>query len=130
MEKSATQWMTEPLKKYAVFSGRARRAEYWWYTLLILIGTIVLAIVDVAVVGVEAMDTYGVGPLTGLFALATLLPSLGVSIRRLHDLDKSGWWLLLAILPLIGGLILLFWYVQRGTTGDNSYGPDPLYGTD
>ena len=72
------------------------------------------------------MDSYDASPLSALFALATLLPSLGVSIRRLHDLDKSGWWLLLAFLPLIGSLILLYWLIQRGTGRDNRFGPDPF----
>ena len=126
MEKSATQWMTEPLKKYAQFSGRARRAEYWWFYLLIILVSVALAIVDSMIIGIEAMDTYGGGPLMGLFGLGILLPSLGVSFRRIHDLDRSAWWLLIGLIPLIGGLILLFWFVQRGTVGENRFGPDPI----
>jgi uncharacterized membrane protein YhaH (DUF805 family) len=126
MEKSATQWMVEPLKKYASFSGRARRAEYWWYALFVGLISVVLGVVDTVIMGVGSMENYGIGPLTGLFALAIFLPSIGVTFRRLHDLDRSAWWVLLGLLPIIGSLVLLFWYVQRGTVGDNRFGPDPI----
>lgn len=125
MDRPATWWMIEPLRKYADFSGRARRREYWWFTLFVMVATVPLAILDVIVFG-ERVATYGAGPLTGIFTLALLLPSLGVSVRRMHDRDKSGWFLLLGVIPLIGGLILLFQFVQRGTVGDNRFGADPV----
>lgn len=130
MQKSAIQWMVEPLKKYASLSGRASRSEYWWYALFIGLVSIVLAAADVFIVGIDTVGTYGAGPLTGLFALAIFLPSIGVSFRRLHDLDRSAWWVLIGLLPIIGSLVLLFWYVQRGTVGDNRFGSDPIGGAD
>jgi uncharacterized membrane protein YhaH (DUF805 family) len=130
MDKSATQWMVEPIRKYASFSGRARRAEYWWFSLFLALGSFVLAILDSIVFGVATVADYGIGPLGGLFSLGLIIPSIAVSFRRLHDLDRSAWWLLLGLIPLIGALVLLFWYVQRGTVGDNRFGPDPLAGLD
>jgi uncharacterized membrane protein YhaH (DUF805 family) len=65
------------------------------------------------------------GPLTTILILGTIIPSIAVGIRRLHDTDKSGWWLLIALIPLIGGLVLLFFFVSDGTSGPNQYGPDP-----
>lgn len=131
MEKSAIQWMVEPIRKYATFSGRARRAEYWWFYLFFALLIGVLTAVDVMLFGydVEGGDPTG-NVLAGVAALALLLPFLAVAVRRLHDRDKSGWWLLWGLLPLIGGLILLYQYVQRGTAGDNRFGPDPLAGVD
>jgi uncharacterized membrane protein YhaH (DUF805 family) len=118
--------MVTPLRKYADFGGRARRKEYWWYGLLTLLITVPAAIGDVMILGIDAVAAYGGGPLTGLLGLALFLPSLGVAIRRLHDLDRSGWWLLVALLPLVGALLLLFWYCSRGTIGPNRFGPDPV----
>jgi uncharacterized membrane protein YhaH (DUF805 family) len=126
MDKSAIQWMVEPFRKYASFSGRARRAEYWWFTLFVALVIAGLTIVDTMIIGMESIETYGIGPLGALFSLALLLPSLALTVRRLHDRDKSGWWILWALLPLIGGLILLYQYVQRGTIGDNRFGADPI----
>lgn len=127
MEKSATEWMIEPLRKYANFSGRARRKEYWWYQLFITLAIAGLSIVDAMMMGPERlMATGGFGPLVGIAALGLILPSIGVSVRRLHDRDKSGWFLLVGLIPLVGGLIMLYWYVQRGTVGENRFGPDPI----
>jgi uncharacterized membrane protein YhaH (DUF805 family) len=128
MEKSAMQWMVEPIRKYATFSGRARRAEYWWFGLFVGLVVFGLTMVDMLLIGADAMAEYGAGPLTGLFSLAIIIPSIAVTVRRLHDRDKSGWWLLWSLLPLIGALILLIQYVQRGTAGDNRFGTDPLAG--
>jgi uncharacterized membrane protein YhaH (DUF805 family) len=128
MEKSATQWMVTPLRKYVDFGGRARRKEYWWYTLFTGLLVTATLVGDATIIGFDALAAYGSGPLTGLLALALFLPSLGVTIRRLHDHDRSGWWVLLALLPIVGALVLLFWYVSRGTIGANRYGPDPVGG--
>lgn len=131
MQKTAKQWMVEPLKKYATFSGRARRAEYWWFYLFFGLVIGVLTFVDILLFGYSPeKDEPTANVLAGIAALGLLLPMLAVSIRRLHDRDKSGWWLLWGLLPLIGGLILLYQYVQRGTVGDNRFGPDPLAGED
>ncbi|MEZ4714371.1 MAG: DUF805 domain-containing protein [Caldilineaceae bacterium] len=115
-------WYLEVLKKYAVFSGRARRAEYWYFVLFNVIVSIVLAVIDI-ILGTGG-DT-GVGILGALYSLAVMLPGLGVSVRRLHDIGRSGWWLLLGIIPIIGGLILLYWAIQDSESGANQYGPYP-----
>jgi uncharacterized membrane protein YhaH (DUF805 family) len=109
--------------KYATFSGRARRAEYWWFTLFLFIANAILGLLD----GMSFGWGHGMGqPLSALFSLATFLPSLAVSVRRLHDTGRSGWWLLLVLIPLIGWLVLLWWFVTEGDAGANAYGPDPL----
>lgn len=108
--------------KYVDFTGRAARSEYWWFALFTVIVQIVLHLLQF-ILG-ETLT----GILSGLVALAFLLPSLAVSVRRLHDKDKSGWFLLLGFIPIIGGLILLFWFVTPGTPGANRFGADPLGG--
>lgn len=113
--------------KYVDFSGRASRSEYWWFVLFILLGNFVLSFFDAAIFG-TAVDGQPVSVLGGIWSLALLLPSIAVGVRRLHDLDKSGWWLLLVLIPLIGFLVLLFFFVQKGTNGPNRFGPDPLVG--
>jgi uncharacterized membrane protein YhaH (DUF805 family) len=111
----ATAVKTVLMQKYANFSGRAMRSEYWWYVLFVIIVAVVLAIIDSVILGASVLGS--------IWSLATLLPSLGVAVRRLHDLDKSGWWLLLGFIPLIGALVLLYWFCQPGTPGDNRFGP-------
>ncbi len=113
-------WFLEALKKYAVFSGRARRKEYWFFVLFYLIIYIVLLLIDSAVLGSE-----GIGLLATLFSLAMLLPALGVAVRRLHDTGRSGWWILIGFIPLIGVIVLLVFYLQDSQPGDNEYGPNP-----
>ena len=117
-------YMLMPLRRYAEFSGRSRRKEFWMYTLLMLIAGIVSGAIE-GILGINPIVGGVYGPLTTLLLLGTLVPSIAVGIRRLHDLDKSGWWLLLALIPLIGGLVLLFFFVSEGTRGPNQYGPDP-----
>lgn len=102
-------------EKYVDFNGRASRSEFWWYVLFAFIASAVLQLVDNAIVGMPL--------LASIFALATLLPGLAVSVRRLHDKDKSGWFILLCLIPLIGAIILIYWYATEGTPGDNQYGP-------
>jgi uncharacterized membrane protein YhaH (DUF805 family) len=124
--------MFEPLKKYAQFSGRARRSEYWLFTLFIILVEIVyLVLVSVAGGGTSGnMNGLGMAltGLYGLFILGVIIPSLAVGFRRLHDTDRSAWWLLIALIPFIGGLVLLVFNVLPGTTGANKYGPDPKAG--
>jgi len=110
-------------RKYAVFSGRAPRSEYWWFTLFLLLAGFALGLADALFFLTPADQT---GPLNTIFTLATLLPSLAVGARRLHDVDRTGWWLLLWLVPVLGWLILLWWTVQPGTRGPNRFGPDPL----
>ncbi|WP_417411248.1 DUF805 domain-containing protein [Hoeflea sp.] len=106
-------------EKYATIAGRARRSEYWWFALFALIGNGVLGIIDAILFGDAQI-------LSGLFSLAILLPSICVAGRRMHDTGRSAWWLLLCFIPLIGILVLLWWFIQKGTDGRNEYGPDPL----
>jgi len=105
------------LKQYAVFSGRARRTEYWMFVLFNVLAAIALAIVD------GLVDAKGA--LSAVYSLAVLIPSLAVTVRRLHDTDRGGLWILISLIPLIGGIILLVFMLQEGTRGDNQFGPDP-----
>jgi uncharacterized membrane protein YhaH (DUF805 family) len=111
-------------RNYVGFSGRAARSEYWYWTLFIFLLWIVAWLIDMTAFG---FNTTGVNPITVIAMLATLLPSLAVSVRRLHDIDRSGWWVLL-ILTGIGYIVLLAWGFMRGTVGANRFGPDPLEG--
>ena len=119
------QWYTEVLKKYAVFSGRARRKEFWMFVLINTVISIILSILD-AIIGTRTDSGFGL--LSGIYSLAVLLPSIAVSIRRLHDTDRSGWWILLALIPFIGAIVLIVFYALEGTAGENKYGPDPKAG--
>ena len=116
-------WYFGGLKQYAVFSGRARRKEYWFYQLF---NTLFVG----ALLGVDAMTgtmrgKAGLGLLSGLFVLATLLPSLAVLVRRLHDTNRSGWWFLIGLIPLVGPIILLVFTCTDSQTTANQYGPNP-----
>ena len=106
-------------KKYFCFEGRADRAEFWMWVLVCFVINIVLGIVD-GIIGIRI--------LSGLFALAVLLPWLGVAARRLHDTGRSGWLLLLGLIPVVGGIILLVFCILEGQKGANAYGPDPRGG--
>lgn len=116
-------WYLKVLKQYADFSGRARRKEYWMFVLFNMIFTIVAMILD-NVLGI-AMEEIGYGPLYGLYALAMLIPGLAVAVRRLHDVGKSGWMILIALIPLIGSIWLLVLMVTDSNTGENQYGQNP-----
>jgi uncharacterized membrane protein YhaH (DUF805 family) len=111
-------WFVAVVKKYAVFTGRARRMEYWMYTLIYVLIAIVLGLLD-AMLG----DAQILG---GLLAIALFLPSLGVTVRRLHDTGRSGWWVLIAFVPIAGVIVLLVFMCLAGTSGSNPYGEDPL----
>ncbi|HXH22216.1 MAG TPA: DUF805 domain-containing protein [Dehalococcoidia bacterium] len=109
------------LRKYADFSGRARRAEYWMFALINLLISIGLAIIDTAILGIEG----SVGVLGSLYGLAVLIPSLAVGVRRLHDTNRSGWWLLIGLIPVLGAIVLIIFFVQDSDPGVNQYGPNP-----
>ncbi|MBO6604757.1 MAG: DUF805 domain-containing protein [Roseicyclus sp.] len=114
------------LEKYATFSGRARRSEFWWFFLFNIIVSAILNIIDRAIFGTSMTigvtnSVFGV-----LYSLAVLLPFIAVGARRLHDTGRSAWWLLIAFIPLIGGLILIYWYIQPSQDGSNEYGPNPI----
>ncbi|HEU4948405.1 MAG TPA: DUF805 domain-containing protein [Kribbella sp.] len=115
------QWYTDVIKKYVEFSGRARRKEFWMFVLINAVISIALGLVD------RAIGTYssGGGLLQGIYGLAVLLPSIAVAIRRLHDTNRSGWWILIGLIPVVGWIIVIVWYATEGNAGDNRYGPDP-----
>lgn len=155
--KSPVEWALTPIRKYAQFSGRAPRAEYWWYTLAIIVVAVVISVVE-GTLGLSGMiGPYG--PLSVLFVVALFVPGIAVTVRRLHDTDRSGWWILIALIPycimgfmmgtsaasggatglaslglvsivtLIGGIVILIFMILPGNKGDNRFGPDP-YGSD
>jgi uncharacterized membrane protein YhaH (DUF805 family) len=105
-------------QKFAVFEGRARRSEYWWFVLFNLVVQAVLELV--------LPDRGFGGVLQGLIGLAVFIPYVSVLVRRLHDLDRTAWWALLLLLPVVGTLVLIFFTVQRGTDGPNRFGADPV----
>ena len=111
------------LRRYADFSGRSRRREYWMFA-LINVGIIVALTVLDAVTG-SLSESAGIGLLSGLYCLAALVPSIAVSVRRLHDTGKSAWWILIGLIPLVGGIIALVFMATPGNSGPNVYGPDP-----
>jgi uncharacterized membrane protein YhaH (DUF805 family) len=95
------------------------------YTLLVVIVSVVLYFIDSAMGFGQSATAPGLGPLRGIFILATLIPGLAVTVRRLHDTNRSGWWVLIALVPLVGGIVLLVWVCTDGTAGPNDYGDDP-----
>jgi uncharacterized membrane protein YhaH (DUF805 family) len=101
---------------YATFSGRASRSEYWYWTLFTIIASVVAEIID---------SVLGLGLVGFIVSLALLLPSIAVAVRRLHDIDRTGWWLLIAFTG-VGIILLIVWDCIQGTTGPNRFGPDPL----
>ena len=114
------EWYLRVLQKYMDFSGRAHRTEFWMFVLFSVIITIALS-----VIGYVVMGSNGQSALSGIYGLAVLLPSLGVEVRRLHDTNHTGWWILIGLVPLIGSLVLLYFLVQDSDAGDNQYGPNP-----
>lgn len=120
------KWYLDVLKNYAGFSGRARRKEYWMFTLFNIIISFVLGFVDGMIGSVN--PTVGIGALGGIYSLAVLIPSLAVSVRRLHDVGKSGWMLLIALIPIIGAIWLLVLMVSDSKPEENQYGPNPKEG--
>ena len=116
-------WYLEVLKKYAVFSGRARRKEYWFFVLFNIIIALALTFIDFST-GLYDVESE-IGLLSSLYSLAVLVPSIAVTIRRLHDTGRTGWWFLIAFVPIIGAIVLLVFMVFDSTPGDNQYGPNP-----
>jgi len=116
-------WYLTVLKKYAVFSGRARRKEYWMFVLFNIIFLVVAMILD-NVLG-TAIEGVGYGLFYILYSLAVFIPGLAVSVRRLHDVGKSGWMILIVLIPLIGAIWLIVLTVKDSKPGENEYGPNP-----
>ena len=142
-------WMLMPLRRYAEFSGRSRRKEYWMYVLLMIIVGVVIGLIEATLELTGMIGPYG--PLSGLFGLATFIPNIAVTIRRLHDTNRSGWWMLVGVVPyvamvaavvsgnialvgilgfvaLAGMIVLLVFVLLDGTKGPNKYGEDPKGG--
>src|SRR5690606_11242221 len=116
------EWYLGVLKKYAEFGGRARRKEYWMFVLFNIIIAFVLGLID----GMLGLTTDGgMGILGGLYTLAVLLPAIAVGVRRLHDTGRSGWWLLIGFVPVIGFIVLIVFFVLASQPGSNEYGPNP-----
>lgn len=122
-------------RNYVTFSGRAARSEYWWFFLFSIIASILIGVIESSLGLGQGEVTrgnggfsanYAGGILSGIWALGNLLPTLAVGVRRLHDTDRTGWWLLIAIIPLIGAIVLLVFFCSRGTSGPNRFGRDPL----
>ncbi len=114
-------------EKYADFTGRARRAELWWFALVNFVAYIAIFIVAFALGSIsEGLGGLGL-ILYVIYALAVIVPSLAVAVRRLHDTNKSGWMLLVSLIPLVGPIILLVFYLIDGEPGENQYGISPKY---
>ena len=121
------EWYLKVLRQYADFKGRARRKEYWMFILFNIIFSFVAIILDNALgLAIEGM---GYGPLYGLYQLAIIIPSLAVAVRRLHDTGKSGWMILISLIPLVGAIWLLVLLVTDSGPGVNQYGENPKEAT-
>lgn len=124
------RYFLEPIiRHYLDFNGRASRSQYWYFVLYYFLISLVLAFIDTLVInpmlGATPEQMARGGILQMIFGLALFLPSLSIGVRRLHDIGKSGWWLLLSFIPIIGVLVLLFWFIQDSQPGSNEYGPNP-----
>ena len=123
-------WYVKVLKKYAVFSGRARRKEFWYFELFNFIIYIVLSLPQIILLLLAPSPSLlplvlGFGVLSWIYSLAVLIPSIAVTVRRLHDTDRSGWWIFIGLIPLVGGIILLIYMVSDSQAETNQYGPSP-----
>ena len=119
------QWFTLALSRYAVFSGRSQRAEFWFFMLFSTLIQVALMVLDEVMGWVFLVDGIENGVTSTIALLALLLPTLSVGARRLHDIGKSGWWQLLMFLPVVGFLVLVFFWVRDGQAGQNLYGNNP-----
>lgn len=107
-------WFVKCLKNYANFTGRARRKEFWFFTLVYMIITTITIVLDLA------LKTYGV--ITGVFILAMIVPSISVAVRRLHDINKSGWYYLIQMIPMVGPILVLIWFATETKQESNQWG--------
>lgn len=112
-------WYLKVVKNYAVFQGRAQRKEYWMFVLINFIFTLILSVIENAI-GLPFV-------LTTIYSLAILLPSLAVTVRRLHDTGRSGWWILISLVPFVGSIILIVFLCLESQSAENQYGPNPLH---
>ncbi len=117
-------WYYKVLRQYSDFNGRARRTEYWMFTLINALITFIFVMID-GKLGITLLEEIPYGYLTLIYSLVVFLPSLAVSVRRLHDIGKSGWWYLVGLIPFIGGIWLLILLVTEGVAQENEYGTNP-----
>ena len=115
-------WYLDAWKNYINFQGRARRKAYWIFILFNLIALVILGLIESAI-GLSGQNGYGI--LTGLYTLAMILPLIALAVRRLHDTGRSGWWILIGLVPLVGPIVLIVFYVTDSQPGSNQYGPNP-----
>lgn len=120
-------WYLEVLKKYAVFEGRAGRQEYWFFILFNILISMALVYVDWLTGNINPET--GLGILSGIYALGVMIPGMAVSVRRLHDTGRSGWWLLITFVPVIGAIVFLYFMVLDSNPEINEYGPSPKVNT-
>lgn len=116
-------WYITAIKKYATFSGRSRRKEYWYFFLFNLLISMLLSFVDALTGSFDPATGYGL--FSSIYGLALLIPAIAVSVRRLHDTGRTGWWFLIVLVPLVGALVLLYFMASNGDSGTNKYGNDP-----
>ncbi len=121
--------ITSGYKGYVKFGGRTPRAPFWYWVLFQIIVLVIISFVEggghTVVNGASIQSNYQAGPIAIVWSLANLLPGIAIGIRRLHDLDRSGWWTLIVLVPVVGVIVLLVWDASKGTTGANRFGPDP-----
>lgn len=115
-------WYLDAWKNYINFQGRARRKAYWMFVLFNIIAAVLAGVLD-GVLGLGGESGYG--PIGGLYSLAVFLPGLALAIRRLHDIGRTGWWMLIGLIPIIGWIVLLVFFVTDSQPGSNQYGPNP-----
>ena len=116
-------WYLEVLKKYTVFGGRAGRPEYWYFVLFNVAASLILEFLD-GLFGTFS-NSARIGLLGSLYSLAVLCPTIGVGMRRLHDINRSGWWLLIGFIPIVGWIVLIVWAATGSDPGPNQYGSGP-----
>lgn len=118
------KWYLKVLRQYADFTGRARRTEYWMYLLFNMIFAIIATVLD-NLLGLRFNEQIPYGFIYLMYALATFIPGLAVMVRRLHDVDKSGWWFFISLIPIVGAIWLIVILATDGTSGSNEYGVNP-----
>lgn len=122
---SFSQAVRMAFDSYCRFQGRSSRSEYWWWVLFVAILSFGIGIVE----GILGFSMTAVQATSGILSLVLLLPGLGLSVRRLHDINKSGWWILLGLIPVVGGIVLIIWFARNSQMQDNQYGPVPNMAT-
>lgn len=118
------EWYLAVLRQYTTFGGRSHRPEFWWFTLWSFIISLALTVAELAL----DIGNDWAGPLTSVYGLLVLIPTLAVGARRLHDIGRTGWWQLLLLIPLVGLIILIVWWARDGEPQPNQWGPKPFAG--